>query len=245
MRLAIQDALWYWMALQFLFSLLICNLKNHLIPGEAAGIQPHLACDGHGPKGRLWCCAENEWNTRLSRRGGEWDRRQLDESHFSAGETWHIPLVVDTSAFPYLQTLHQDQIVSSPHTTFEVAQLYWKNNSAFNSLNYLWILDFRVTDCHPPGPFQPMSLAVYLAHASSSIPLWGSCGGNFQCLLESTVDMSTALASPTKQVISPQKVITLVKGCCCSCFLSCPSFAWKCLLGLTNHFPKGYRLTSL
>lgn len=44
MRLAIQDALLYCVALQFLSSLWFCNLKNHLIPDEAAGIQPRLAC---------------------------------------------------------------------------------------------------------------------------------------------------------------------------------------------------------
>lgn len=161
MRLAIQDALWYWMALQFVFSLVICNLKNHLIPGEAAGIQPHLACDGHGPKGRLWCCAENEWNTRLSGREGEWDRRQLDESHFSAGKTWHIPLLADTSAFPYLQTLHQDQTVSSPHATFEVAQLYWKNNSAFKVvIQHLELLVDTWLSCHGLPPSWPFSAHV-------------------------------------------------------------------------------------
>lgn len=50
MRLAIQDALCYWMALQLLFSLWLCNLKEHLIPGDTAGVQLHLACDNHGPK---------------------------------------------------------------------------------------------------------------------------------------------------------------------------------------------------
>lgn len=33
--------------------------------------------------------------------------------------------------------------------------------------------------------------------------------------------------------------------CWCSCFPSCPSFTWKFFLGLTNHFPKDYRLASL
>lgn len=116
-----------------------------------------------------------------------------------------------------------------------------------------WV-DFNKTLCHglpPSWLFSVMSFSAYLAHASP-LPLWGTCGDSFLCLVEVRVDMSTALLSLARKLISPKKFITLVKHvsplvnpCCCSCFLSCPASAWKCLLRLTNHFPKEYRLTSL